>query len=149
PLTGAWLPTLGEVERRLKAITGAASVSLSLGKSSAHELVNVGTESIGAAYGLTSRLTVFGNIPYVRVRVQNVVSVDSTGATAGLNPPNGTDESGFFLQFNAALSSLDTKIRNHDFDSNPQLLQLAQATLARGNALKSDLTDFFGTSTFI
>src|SRR5215813_10243850 len=52
PATGDWMPTIGEVERRLKAITGAAAVSLSLGKTSAHELVSVGTESIGAAYGL-------------------------------------------------------------------------------------------------
>ncbi len=156
PATGAWLPSLGEVERRLKAITGAASVSLSLGKTSAHELVNVGTESIGAAYGLTSRLTVFGNIPYVRVRVQDIVSVDSTNATVGFNPAdpkfgtgNGGAQTSFFLQFGAALSSLDAKIRNGDYNGNPQLLQLAQATLARGNALQNDLTGFFGNSTFI
>jgi len=149
PVNGAWLPSLAEVERRLKAITGAVSVSLSLGKTSAHELVNVGTESIGAAYGLTSRLTVFGTIPYVRVRVQDVVSLDSTNATAGFTPASGdvaTQTSTFLGNFGSALRSLSDKIAAGTID--PAQLAIAQATLARGTALRDSLLAFFGTSKF-
>src|ERR1044071_5397091 len=150
PVSGAWLPSLGEVERRLKAITGALSVSLSLGKTSAHELVNVGTESIGAAYGLTSRLTVFGTIPYVRVRVQDVVSLDSTNATAGFTPASGdvaTQTSTFLGLFTSALNSLESKLETPG-GLDPSQVALAQATLARGNALRDSLQAFFGTSKF-
>jgi hypothetical protein len=157
PADGTWLPVLGEVEQRIRAISGVqASVSLALGKTSAHELVNVGTESIGAAYGLTRRLTLFGTIPIVRVRVQEVFSLDSTNATATFNPADpifgtgdGTAQNGFFSQLQAALLTLDSKLQNGDYNGNPQLLTLAQATLARGTALQTALLDFFATSTFI
>ncbi|HEV8149079.1 MAG TPA: hypothetical protein VGP61_02740, partial [Gemmatimonadales bacterium] len=108
PATGAWLPSLGETEQRLRAVTGVQALSLSLGKTSANMLVNVGTESIGAAYGLTSRLTLFGTVPLVRVRVQEVFSVDSTTATAGFNPAHpvfGSGTSGFLTQLQIALGA--------------------------------------------
>ncbi|HTL05988.1 MAG TPA: hypothetical protein VL241_09600, partial [Gemmatimonadales bacterium] len=63
PATGSWLPALGDTEQQLRAITGVQALSLSLGRTTGHMLVNVGTESIGAAYGVTRRLTLFGTIP--------------------------------------------------------------------------------------
>jgi hypothetical protein len=156
PATGAWLPSLGVTEQRIREITGVQAIELSLGKTSAHELVNVGTESIGAAYGLTRRLTVFGTIPIVRVRVQDVFSLDSTNATATFNPADPifgsgdiTQQSGFFSQLQAALTTLDNKIRNGDYNANPATLALAQATLARATLLQTDLIEFFASSTFI
>ena len=54
PATGSWLPELGAVEARLAALTGAPGVSLSLGRTNANLLVNVGTEYLGAAGGAAS-----------------------------------------------------------------------------------------------
>src|SRR6185436_5112265 len=83
PVTSAWLAGLAASEASLRRVTGAQTVALTLGKSSGNMLVNVGTESLGAAYGITRRLTLFGTIPLVRVRSQIVASIDSTNATAG------------------------------------------------------------------
>lgn len=158
PADGTWLPALAESEQRIRAITGIQSaLSLSLGKTSSHSLVNVGTESIGAAYGVTRRLTLFGTIPIVRVRVQEVFALDSAGATAGLNPANpvfGTVEganelSGFFNQLTAALTTLSNQLAAGSFDSDPAKKALAEATLARGTALQSDLEDFYASAIFI
>jgi hypothetical protein len=156
PATGSWLANLGQTEQRIREITGVQAIQLSLGKTSASELVNIGTESIGAAYGLTRRLTVFGTIPIVRVRVQEVFSLDSTNATATFNPADpifgsgdGTAQNGFLSQLQAALATLDAKLQNGDYNGNPVTLALAQATLARGTALHTDLLEFFGSSTFI
>ena len=156
PANGAWLPSLAFVEQRIHQITGAATVSLSLGKTSAHELVNLGTESIGAAYGLTRRLTLFGTIPIVRVRVQDVVSLDSTHATAGFNPADptfgggdhGAETNTFLGLLTSALNSLRSKLETPD-QIPPAQRPLAEATLARGTALKTDLDAFFASSTFV
>jgi hypothetical protein len=157
PATGAWLPSLAETEQRLRAATGVQAISLSLGKTSANVLVNVGTESIGAAYGLTSRLTVFGTVPLVRVRVQEVFSVDSTNATAGFNPAHpvfGTaagaaQTSGFFGQLEGALSSLNSQLNAGVYDNDPTKKALAQAVLARGTSLQTALQDLLNGSPFL
>jgi len=157
PATGSWLPALGEVERRLRALTGGPGYSLSLGRTTGSMLVNVGTESIGAAYGLTRRLTLFGTIPIVRVRVQDSITVDSTAATAGFNPANplfGTangsaQTAGFFTQLHAILASLSSFIAAGQYDNDPARKALAQATLARGNALATSLQPLLVDSPFL
>ncbi|HEV8597906.1 MAG TPA: hypothetical protein VGQ69_00945 [Gemmatimonadales bacterium] len=158
PIDGSWLPVLTETEQRLRALTGVqASLALSLGKTSAHELVNVGTESIGAAYGLTRRLTLFGTIPIVRVRVQAVVSLDSTGATAGFNPAHpsfgssagASEVSEFLNQLAAALTTLSDELAAGSFDNDLAKKALAEATLARGTALQNGLQEFYGTAIFL
>lgn len=157
PTTGSWLPALGETEQRLRSLTGVQALSLSLGKTSANMLVNVGTETIGAAYGLTRRLTLFGTIPIVRVRVQNVVSLDSTTATAGFNPANSLfgnslgsrQTAGFFIQLQGALSSLNSHLTGGDYNNDPARKALAQATLARGNALATGLQELLVDSPFL
>ena len=157
PATGSWLPALGEVERRLQALTGGPRISLSLGQTTGHMLVNVGTESIGAAYGLTRRLTLFGTIPIVRVRVQDSIQVDSSGATAGFNPANplfgSIDGSGrttgFFSQLQTALASLSSQIASGTYDNDPARKALAQATLARGNSMATSLQELLVDSPFL
>ena len=63
---GRFLTPLDSAQAALRRVTGVQNLGLSLGKTTASMLVNVGTANIGAAYGLTSRLTVFGNVPIVR-----------------------------------------------------------------------------------
>lgn len=157
PATGTWLPAVAEIEQRLRTLTGMQSLSLSLGRTSSHMLVNVGTESIGAAYGLTRRLTVFGTVPLVRVRVQEAFEVDSTNATAGFNPAhplfgtsNGSAQTaGFLGQLQGALSSLNSQLVGGTYDGDPARKALAQAALARGTALQTDLQQLLVDSPFL
>jgi hypothetical protein len=88
PFDGRFLVPLDSALAALKRATGVQTLTLSLGRTSSSRLVNVGTASIGAAYGITSRLSIFGTVPIVRVRVQNRFDIDTAGATAGLNPAN-------------------------------------------------------------
>lgn len=157
PADGHWLPGLALTEAEIKRITGAQAISLSLGKTSASMLVNLGTASFGAAFGITRRLTIFGTVPLVRVRVQQKFSVDSASATAGFNPGGpffGNIEAAalndqFLGLFHAALVNITNAIQSGQYDSDPAKKVLAQATLARGTALQADLQAFFGTSHFI
>jgi hypothetical protein len=142
PVDGLWLPGLGDAEARLRQVTGIA-FSLSLGQSTSSMLVNVGTGSIGAAYGVTRRLTLFGTVPIVRVRVQEIFRLDSTGATAGFNPADpvfgttaGAAQTGLFLnQLASALSVLSQRLSAGAYDSDPARKAMAQAILATGNEL--------------
>lgn len=157
PLDGGFLTDLGQDEAELRRITGVQAISLSLGKSASSMLVNVGTGSIGAAYGLGSRLTIFGTVPIVRVRVQNTFAIDTTGATAGFNPAHSlfgdatlAGQTGLFLgQLDAALATLTTKLAAGDYDANPAQKALAQQTLAQGTALLTNLEALFLTATFL
>jgi hypothetical protein len=161
PANGGLFPELGATEARIRAITGVQTpLSLSLGATTGNMLVNVGTEFIGAAYGVTSRITLFGSIPYVRVRVQNRILLDSTTATAGFNPAhpvfgnNDPDaiaqQSGFFGQLEGALATLENQLADpNSFPNDPARRALAQATLTRGRTLQAGLTDYFGAATFV
>ena len=157
PLDGGFLADLALDEAELRRITGVQAISLSLGKSTSSMLVNVGTGSIGAAYGLGSRLTIFGTVPIVRVRVQNTFTIDSSGATAGFNPVHplfGNEtlagQTALFLgQLDAALGTLTTKLAAGDYDANPVQKALAQQTLAQGAALLTNLEDLLLTATFL
>jgi hypothetical protein len=152
-----WLPALDEAAQRLRNATGAQAISLSLGTTRSNMLVNVGSESIGAAYGLTRRLTVFATVPIVRVRVQEVFRVDSTAATAGFNPADplfgttgGSGVTGlFFGELNGTLATLSSNLQNLQYEGDPGKQALAQATLARGLALQTDLQDLFTNSPFL
>jgi hypothetical protein len=157
PLDGGFLADLALDEAELRRITGVQAISLSLGKSASSMLVNVGTGSIGAAYGLGRRLTVFATVPIVRVRVQNTFSIDSTGATAGFNPAHPlfgdatlAPQTTLFLgQLDAALGILTSKLAAGDYDASPTQKALAQQTLAQGTALRTNLESLFLTATFL
>jgi hypothetical protein len=106
-------------------------------------LVNVGSASIGAAYGVTRRLTLFGTVPIVRVRVQGTFQVDSAGSTAGFNPADpvfgtaaGAAQTGLFLsQLASALTTLSQRLSAGAYDSDPARKATAQAILATGSQL--------------
>src|SRR5437867_1171735 len=157
PADGHWLPGLASVEEQLRRVTGVQAIALSLGKTTASTLVNVGTYSIGAAYGLTSRLTVFGTVPIVRVRVRVNFKLDSTNASAGFNPANpvfgtgaGAAQTGAFItQLQNALTALNARLQAGFYDSVPALKAVAQTTLTRGTALRDGITPLLNTASFL
>ena len=156
PLDGAFLPALAADEAALRRVAGGQAISLSLGGSTGSMLVNVGTGHIGAAYGLGSRLTLFGNVPIVRVRVQNVFALDSTEATAGFNPAHpvfGNTEGGptvtFLNQLDAALGTVAANLAAGAYDADPARKALAQQTLTQGTALQTDLEALLLGATFL
>ena len=157
PVTGSWLPGLGQAEAVLRRATGSQAIALSLGKTSSNLSVNIVTAGIGASYGVTSRITLFGKVPIVRVRAQQRFALDSTGATAGFNPADplfGNAEgagttSTFMSTLSSALLSLDAQIRAGTFTNNPAELAEAEAILARGTALRSDLETLLFESAFL
>ncbi len=156
PADSRWLPTLGPAEAALRRVTGVAGLSLSLGETTSNMLVNVGTAGIGAAYGLSSRLTIFGMIPIVRIRVQNQFRLDSTNATAGFNPADPVVGNGgggltilFLTQLETALGTLTTRLAGTFYDGNPTQKALAQQTLISGTALRTDLQFLLGQSAFL
>jgi hypothetical protein len=74
----------------------------------------------------------------VRTRVQTHLTLNSANADAGLNP--GEDSQlPFFSDFDVALATLSSKLAAGDYNGNPAQLALAQATLAEGTTLRSDL----------
>ena len=157
PLDGAFLPTLAADEAALRRVTGAQAISLSLGASTGSMLVNVGTGNIGAAYGLGSRLTLFGNVPIVRVRVQNVFALDSAAATAGFNPAHpvfgdpalGGPTATFLNQLDAALGTVAANLAAGVYDADPARKALAQQTLTQGTTLQTDLEALLLGATFL
>lgn len=157
PFSAFSLPPLAVAEAELRRVTGVQAISLSLGATSSSMLVNVGTASIGAAYGLTSRLTIFGTVPIVRVRVQNRFSVDSSDATAGFNPANpefgdptgaGQTES-FLTQFQSTLAIISARLADGTYDPDPARKALAQQIVAQGAPLHGNLTTLLGTVLFL
>ncbi len=157
PFGASFLPPLAAAEAELRRVTGVQAISLSLGRSSSSMLVNVGTANIGAAYGLTSRLTVFGTVPIVRVRIQNRFSLDSTDANAGFNPadPSFGDAVGaaltssFLAQFQSTLTTISARIADGTYDANPAQKALAQQIVSQGTPLHTDLKALFETVTFL
>ncbi len=136
------LPGLRSADSLLSAILGQSGSRLNLGTQRANGQLTIGTGTIGAALGITSRLTLFGNIPLVTTRVQAHVALDSAAANAGLNTalPGHTDNGAavaFFTGFDNALATLDNGITNGSY-SGAQLA-LAQSISARAAALRDQL----------
>jgi hypothetical protein len=138
-------PELASADTTVGAILGQASYRINLGRSSSTAEVNVGTFNLGVGLGVTRFLSLFGNVPIVRVRVQPRLTVDSSTADAGFNPADPTFGSGagltttFFNQFDGALAALSTNLANGTYDADPAQKALAQATLASGTALRTHL----------
>jgi hypothetical protein len=145
-LGSAFLPELADADARIRSLTGDASYRLSAGRSSVVASTSTGAAVLSAAIGVTSRLTLFGTMPFVRARSQASLRLDSTTADAGFNPSdptfgNSADRTQtnlFFAQFDAALLNLANKIANGDY-TNPDTLALAQATLTAATAFRGDL----------
>ncbi|HEU5219854.1 MAG TPA: hypothetical protein VFU23_14440, partial [Gemmatimonadales bacterium] len=151
PFDGRFLASLDSAAAALQRVTGIPSTGLSLGRTSSPMLVNIGTGSIGAAYGITSRLTIFGTVPIVRIRVQNRFDIDTVGATAGINPalgaPPGSGTTGSFLaELQSALTTISNRLSSGTFDSDPVRKALAQDILASGTPLNTNLQSLFGAA---
>jgi hypothetical protein len=142
-----FFPALATADALLAKVTGLPTAALNLGSTSASQVVLVGTGGIGLAYGLTSRLTLFGNIPFRQVKIRSSFSQDSATANAGFNPadPNFGDGAGgaqdalFFSQFDAAMAALAKNLSDGLYNGNPSQKALAEATLAAGTSLRGDL----------
>ena len=156
PLGASFLSTIGAEQAELRRITGVQGITLSLGRSASSILVNVSTGGIGAAYGITRRLTLFGMVPWVRVRVQNTFGIDTTTANAGFNPAHplfgdgsGSETALFLGQLDLALGTLSENLTNGVYDADPPAKALAQQTLGTGAALLEDLEGLFLNATFL
>ncbi len=138
-------PELTSADTTVAAIIGQPTYRIDLGRTTATTQVNVGTVNLGAALGVSHFLTLFGNVPIVRVRVQPRFALDSTSGDVGFNPADpsfgtgGAATTAFFNQFDVALATLQTNITNGVYDGNPTQKALAQATLADGTALRTHL----------
>jgi hypothetical protein len=125
-LDRTFLPGLAETEDRLRRITGLANLNLTLGSTRASKMVNLGTLGIGGAIGVTRRITVFGMIPIVRVKVEPRFLIDTLTATAGLSPNNGV----LAGQLTAVVTDLNQRLNvDHAYDADPPLKSLAESTL--------------------
>jgi hypothetical protein len=132
------IPSLAEADARIARIIGNPTYRLNLGALSADVLGDIGRGGFGLGLGLTNRITIFGRIPLVRTRVQSRLALNSANADAGLNP-GVTGQLPFFVEFDAALATLSAKLAAGDYNANPAQRALAEATLAEGTALRSDL----------
>lgn len=140
-------PNLSGAETLIRTLTGNATYRLSAGRSTVRASTQTGTAILSAGLGLTKRLSIFGNLPFVRARAQTHLSLDSVGANVGFNPADpafGTvggpaAATAFLNDFQTALNTLATKIANGDYNADPPTLALANQTLADGTALRGQL----------
>lgn len=142
-----FFPALSDAEARLARVTGQADAILTVGAHSATQLVTVGELGVGLRIGLTSRLTLFGTLPFRRVRVQTTTRFDSTGAGAGFNPADATFGApggptamlAFFTAFDQAITDLDEAIATGTWAGDPATQAVAAAALAEARSLRDDL----------
>lgn len=138
------LPGLGALDTRLQRITNTTDVNLSLGRLSTDAVADISTAVLGASYGFSDRLTVFGRIPLTSTRTQFVMRLDPIDANAGFVPEVDAQAT-FFTQFETALGTLNTKLTGGDYNGNPTTRALAEATLTDGQALYDDLFALLGS----
>ena len=139
------MPLLKPADTLVGAILGQPGYRLNLGDQQSHGQLTVGTGTIGAALGVTSKLTLFADIPFVTTRVQARIRIDSTRGDAGLNPahpelgdPGSQGQAdAFFTSFDNALSTLQTQINGGTYSGS--LDSLARAVESRGTALRDAL----------
>ncbi len=143
----------------IAVVVGGPGNRINLGRITALGQRVTGIGTIGVSLGITSRLTLFANVPLVETRVQARLAVDSSTAQAGLNPAHpalGTTSgqasaSLFFQQFTAALDTLNQRIAS-GYYTGPQDA-LARAVAARGAATRDALLlltmDPLGASPFL
>lgn len=143
-LGAATTPLVGDLERQLSGLLGRPATALSLGALTTIAEFQRGVGTIGLAFGVTRRITLFADIPIVSVRTQATLTPDVTSATLGINPAlqGGTgagQTTQFFTEFDAALAELTLRTNQGDYAGNPELQSLAQQTLADGPALRDAL----------
>lgn len=140
-------PALRGADSVLSNILGQSGYHINLGRTIANGQLTVGTGTIGAALGITRRLTIFGHIPLVTTRVQARVAIDSGTGDAGRNGAHPTlgnvidqnNAAQFFADFNSALATLDAQIASGFYSGNPALDAQARALSARAATLRDGL----------
>jgi len=150
-LGAAFWPGLSGTQAQVARLSGIPGYSLSIGNARMLTQASVGTLTLGAAVGLTPKLTLFGNVPFVRQQVSLDYDLDSAGANAGFNPADpvfGTTAGGdsvttFLLAFRTALDTLSARLAAGYYDAVPADRALAQATLASGNAYWAGLDSLY------
>lgn len=141
------LPELAGAEDRFAALLGTP-YRFNLGAFRANGFAEAGTLRAGVSVGLTSRITLFANVPFTRTRVRLKGPLDPAGATAGVNPAHplhgtaaGQQQTAAFLaDFTAALGTLDARLQAGDYDGDPALRALAEQVLTEGTALRDGLS---------
>lgn len=147
-LDRSFIPGLAASEDLVKPILGVQTVDLSLGRSTASTITNLGTIALGGGYGLTRRLTVFGRVPIVSVKVEPRFLIDSTGATAAFNPALGNPvaHSVFRSELAVAIADLTARIAAGDYDADPARKALAQATVTQARTLQTQFDALLAAS---
>lgn len=141
-------PSLAAAQAGIASLTGQPGYRLSIGRTRANGLLTTGTFSLGLALGLTSRITLYGNVPIVRQRIQIAFGFDSVAANAGFNPADpvfGTaagqqQTQQFFSELAGAISTLASNLAAGVYDGSPAEKTLAQTTLAQAQGLEQDLS---------
>ena len=147
----SYYPGLASNQAQIATLSGISSYAMSLGGATMRAQASVGTLTLAATVGLTSKLSLFGVIPIVRQQVQVDYRFDSTGANTGFNPADpvfgtaaGADSVIAFLsEYRAALDTLDLRLQSGYYNGNPTDSLLAEATLASGTAYWAGLDSLF------
>jgi hypothetical protein len=140
-------PSLSGAEERLARLTGLTGPILNAGRYGVSQLTSVGEFGLGLQVGVTARLTLSGLVPFQRVRVQTIGSIDSTAAVSGFNPADpvvgsaagAATTQAFFQEFDTAIAALSAGLANGTWAGDPALQALAQATLAEAESVRGDL----------
>ncbi|HEY7683324.1 MAG TPA: hypothetical protein VH879_11840 [Gemmatimonadales bacterium] len=142
------LPFLRATDSLVGTVLGQAGYRLNLGAQRANGQLTIGTGTIAAALGITSKVTLFANVPFVTTRVQARLRLDSTAADGGLNPAhptlgNASDQAlaaTFFTAFDNALSTLQSRIQSGTYAGDPTLQAIALEIAARGTTARDALS---------
>lgn len=157
----SYYPGLSSTQAQVARLSGIGSYQLSIGQATMQAQASTGTLILGATLGITTKLSLFGHVPFVRQQVSVDYRIDSTGANAGFNPADpvfgtsaGADSVGaFLLEYQTALDTLAARIAAGYYDAEPDNLALAQATLASGTAYLAGLDSLYlvteGATSFV
>jgi hypothetical protein len=136
------LPSLATYDTLIRSVTGISDYRLNLGSVTGDALADVASAKVGLALGVFKGVTVFGRLPLTRARMQTMLTVGA-GGNAGTNPGVAAQQP-FFDELAGSLTTLQGQIAAGAYDSDPDRRALADATLAQGNQLFSDLFTLLG-----
>ena len=135
-------PVLAPYDTLIRRITGIGDYRLNLGSLTGDANADVSNATVGLALGVTRAVTVFGRLPLSRTRMQTTLTV-GPGGNAGVSPGTAAQEP-FFDGLAGALTTLEAQIQSGAYDGDPAQRALAEATLAQGTQLFSDLFTLLG-----
>lgn len=160
----AQLPTLLlPVQSGLRPLTGLPDWNPTLGNSALNLRARVGTFPITIEAGLSSRLSVSVDVPYVETESSAFFNVNTTGTEGniGFNPAltntaAAAQDAAVFAQFNASASALDQKLRDCATDpSGSGCAELnaqrasAQSLVDNSRAFATGVNGFYTSSPFV